>query len=188
MCLLFVVVSFFKDKSIGKTIRRIIPQAAVGVFWLLVNVYARTHAISNYGGTSIAIGPECFSGFAKHISGSSSIFHFLTLKELASNHDIMEILRDNWFYYVGLVVLFVLGSVLISKIKEKVTLSKKTLPLILTGLIVMIVPGILMAISERYQSEITWRHGYIPTYACNGIVFCCGGQCNGRRYNSKRRQ
>lgn len=171
MCLLFVVVSFFKDKSIGKTIRRIIPQAVVGIFWLLVNVYARTHAISNYGGTSIAIGPECFSGFAKHLSGSSSIFHFLTLKELAGNHDIMEILRDNWFYYVGLVVLFVFGSVLISKIKEKVTMSKKTLPLILTGLIVMVVPGVLMAISERYQSEITWRHGYIPTYAsCWGIV------------------
>ena len=170
-CILFFIVSLYAFKKFWPSVRKLIPQAVIGVFWLIINIVARKNATSKYVGTSVSLGPECFTGFAKQISGSSSIANFITLRELNKIQDITSILSERWLYYVILFVFITTGAILIDRFA---TSSKKFSPhAILMALSIMVFPAILMAISERYQSEITWRHGYLPAYiSCWGITVC----------------
>lgn len=166
MCFVFLVVSVFFNKRIVIAIKRIWPQIIVGLGWLVFNCYARLHASYEYAGTSIMISTQSIEAFFKQLSGSTTIGNWITLKELLEAYSLTKYLNQNGIRYIILIIIALVCLMVIMNMKNDI---KNGTYSIMCGLIVLLLPAVLIGISERYQVEVDWRKAYLP-----GYVSCCG--------------
>ena len=170
LCVVFPLVAFVYTKNVKRSIISIVPQTLTGIVWLGINIYARGQASAQYAGTTIHIGVECIEAFWKQISGSWSALNVLSARELATAENIKMVLKSNGLRYMFLAIVVFVGCVFICDRKEHI---KNNILAFVIGLVIMVGPAVLIAISQRYQQEISWGQGYLPAFvSCWGIVIC----------------
>lgn len=170
LCVLFPVIALAQTKSIAKTIKKIIPQTVTGILWLIWNVVARMQASSEYVGTKMNLGIQCVEAFLKQLSGSSSVFSIWNANEILSFNNIKMALTNNGIRYFFLVICVGVVFVYVCRHKENIENARWVYVI---GLLMAVGPAMLVAISQRYQNEISWGRGYLPAFvSCWGIVIC----------------
>lgn len=170
LCVLFPVLAFIDTKRLISTVKKILPQTITGVVWLAWNMIARMQAASEYVGTKMNLGAECVETFFKQLSGSCTFFSILRAQDILTGDNVKSILKTNGIRYFILVVFVCMIFGWTCKYKEN---TKNIAWGYVIGGIIAAGPAVLVALSERYQHEISWGRGYLPAFvSCWGIVIC----------------
>lgn len=170
-----VAICFYKEyfKTINKMIKSLLPPTIIWFIILIANFILRMNAVSGYAGTKFSFNFfKILTGFLKQCTGSFSLFvclreinQFNTFKEL-----IYVIYNSFNISTLIIIILFLIGYYLIINRYKKEKIKNKAI-LFIFGLTIFIFPSALIALSERYQSEIDWGFGYLPAYiSCWGIT------------------
>lgn len=181
LCALFFLIAFFQYRSFWTTIKKIVPQISVGCLWLALNIYARLHMTSGYAGTTIHIGKEMIAGFVKQLSGTFCLTN--NIIGLNSIVDSESVFQDQiWRYGAVFILIMVLLTLIlgVTGIYEnhkdktrKLLIADDRMLLFIIGIWILVGPTLLIALSARYQEEVTWGRGYLPAYiSCWGMSIC----------------
>ena len=166
LCIIYLFILIDKNEF-HKNLFKIIPQLFVGIFWLIVNVYGHIIAKSQYDGVSINLGINVFWGFLKQLSGSTCIVNdVLSVTGVIAINEL-----SNWAYSIRYAILIVIFILLFFLLKNKYKLhsipkdlSTNKLKVVFVSLCLIVLPTFLIAVSARYQTEVSWGKGYMLAY------------------------
>jgi hypothetical protein len=118
------------------------------------------------------------SGFLKQLSGTSCVVN--NIRAMQNWVGDMPPVHE-WFWRCCVIVaLFLIVFALTVKHKDKITEicpKNSYLELFLIGLVTIIGPTVLIALSERYQKEVSWGKGYLPAVVSAWGVSLCIALC-----------
>lgn len=152
-----IVLSHMKLKNnLRKIFYLSIPYILILCLLALFTLYLRSHAATNTGAyvpnwdlliilktyfnQTISVLPTSYSIATGNISG---FYHFITFRD------------------TSIALFFILLYIYSLSFKERNVLNKN---LILLGVLIIVLPGILISLSPRYQSQIQFGIAYLPIY------------------------
>lgn len=171
LALCFIAVLFCLDdlktikKSFWKIIKTGIPQFVIFLVWTIANIVARHFAQGGYGGTEVTLSVKAtILTLFKQISGGFSLFGVIShILEIGKACFINMIVDGFHAYYIIFFAIFIAAYILIEKCYKKEPI-KHVVPTLVFSSILIILPALLIAITEKYQKEVNWSTGYIPAY------------------------
>lgn len=151
-----------------KTIVVLIPNIITYIIMVIANILMRIYMPSTYGGTEASFDPQyMLSGYLKQLYSTFPLARYLHLADekgsmLYTKDQIFEAYR--WYDLLTVITFAVIILFLSDKLlkrKEKI----KNVPFLLTsGMSLMLLPPILIAVSARYQKQLDWGTAHISGY------------------------
>lgn len=171
LCVCFIIALLCIDgweyirKHPIKSIKTGLPQIIIMLVWLVANLYFRQIAIIKYSGSTanfnigtigVTFLKQCSSAFGVGVSLVNMLSY--------DKGYWLEFIRD----YVGIVqiVTYILlfTAILLVLLKIKNNKIEKPLGIVAFGATLIVMPGLIIGVSSRYQEELSWFTGYIPAY------------------------
>ena len=193
----FIVILFLTvyayTHNIKKTIKILTPHLLVLVIMFLINIYFRSTA-PQIGFGSVTINwdfykilitylKQCFSAFplARYFTTFGKAEYPYTLKEIISGIQLLDLELVIFFF-------FIIKQIKKSE-KSEVNILNKGI-VILIAFLFYIMPGVLIGMSSKYQAELSWGTGHLPSYMQSfGFTLICAiliismGQIPFKKYN-----
>lgn len=177
--------------KLKRTIKIISPHLGVLAIMLFINIYLRfTAQLGSYAGVTINLDiklmittflKQCFSTFplARYFATFGKNIYAYSWKTFIPGIQMMDIF---------LVVLFFVIIILIEKLIKKQIIIMNKVILLFIALLLFIMPGMLISISERYQQELQWGTGHLPSYmqSFGFTLFCAILYIMGSKLRLKR--
>lgn len=167
-CLIYVILAFLESRknSIHDVVKSSLPFILIAVFNFGISLAVRIHFRTNYDGVTLNLDPFLVAvTFLKQISSAFPVSYFF-LSGLSSQA--MPWLTENISY--SLIILILLWAMLWlslcmnSKLSVKVLDGLRLKGAIFTGIALFLLPGLVVSLASKYQGELRWGLGYLPTY------------------------
>ena len=176
IAILFLTVYAYTH-NIKKTIKILVPHLIVLTIMLSLNMYLRLTATTiGYGGVTVNLNfLKVLITFLKQCSSAIPLArYFATFGKAGYPYTLNEIISRIQILDVVLVILFFFILILIkNSIKSDINILNKGIVLLI-ALLFFIMPGMLIGISSKYQLELQWGTGHLPSYMQSfGFVLIC---------------
>lgn len=174
----FVLTALYVTKDKKRRIYAVLTPAAVYIFVIGITLVLRSQVVDGgYDGTSFGLNiREIGSTFARQLSASVPMVRYLVQYRLGFACSVKELLTIPWQRAFGLsfvALLITLLAILLvlhwwkKEVKKKdVTkeLQYKKGLLSLIGLSFWCLPAVIISLSGKYQQEVQWGMGHLPSY------------------------
>ncbi len=171
LCVCFIVALICIDgwdyvkNNFWKSIKTGLPQIIIMIFWVVANVIARMLATGDYDGATPSFSiSKIIITFIKQCSGALGFGAALAdwknqepgfWKEYISEYvGIIQILTYVLVFAALIYVLLRLKDVSVNKLSSMFWM----------GALLVVMPSLLISVSVKYQKEVDWFQGYIPSY------------------------
>jgi hypothetical protein len=171
---ILLLVGYIKTKDAKRTIKFCIPHIIVILSMVILTFYLKSTTLQKqYDGVTINFDIKLmFLTFLKQCSSALPLSsYFIGLRHSGTNA-FVDFITGIRVLDIIVLILFILIIILINKrsINEKV--SNNNLMLIILSLILFVMPAILISLSQKYQKDLQWGVGHLPSYMQSiGIVF-----------------
>jgi hypothetical protein len=131
--------------------------------WSALDLYIKHHAKNSYAGTSLGSIQAIPETYLKQFTGTfPGSFYFLYERPSFPEIQLWLENRHNLMAWAILVLSFASCFYLLKRQGENP--NKTPRGIVSIAALFLFVPPVLMAITEKYQSEITWGRPYLPVY------------------------
>ena len=167
--IIYIAYCFYKTE-LKKAIIFSIPFLLITLFGVFLTLYLRHISASLYTGNSINFNFfTIIKTYLKQVSASFPFIYMLFTKDVNHYHNYLSIKNlinsihpvDILLCLIGIIIyLFIYYK---SK-KEEFYNKKQKFIIFLIGLSFILFPGAFIALTPKYQQELTWGVGHIPVY------------------------
>lgn len=171
-----IYIAYSKTKNIKLVIRYVFPDGIVYVVMCIWNLLVRIlYQTGNYDGISIRFDIKAIIvTLLKQCSTCIPLGRYICayLKQSYPYSDVYpytlsEIIRNITIWDIVSVIMFLMLYIccIAALIREKDRIEdRKFHVMIICGLLIWVCPGILIAISQKYQQSLGWCSGHLPAY------------------------
>ena len=153
--------------SVKRSLKVLIPYIFAFIFMLFMNFYMR-NAVANesYSGTTInldlaAVGATFLKQFISTFPFAGFIISLLTGEEWDKHLWLSQLKPIDIIMILIFIVILIIA---IFVIKYNFLKTRTLIFTVLSGLCLMVFPSLIIAVTEKYQSELEWGRGYLPNY------------------------
>lgn len=176
--ILFIFLTVYTyHHNVKSTLKSMIPQLVVYGLMLLVNAYFRlTMSRSGYAGITFNLDISAIG--ITYLKQCSSVFplgrYFATYGRPGYPYTLSELLAGVTLSDGVLIGLFLVISLLMTRWTKNESPLKNMGVMALIGVLLFALPGMLIAVSVKYQNELVWGLGHLPSYIQSyGLLVLC---------------
>ncbi len=135
----------------------------------LIRIYYRVPLSGNSSAYSLNLNPGVFTItlLKQCVAALPLSYYFLDPNNVfqgAANHIISGFSAELFLIGTGILVLFILLGIKVSRDIKCTKADPRISEIGLLGFAMLVLPGVMISLSPKYQSEILWGWGYLPVY------------------------
>lgn len=147
-----------------RRLRNLIIVIVPFLLFALAELYVKHHASGSYPGSefgSVLVAPLTYiQQLIATLPGSAYLLrlhHHYSFKQL-----FLDFLTNKTAWMI--IILYFISYIFLAKQIKKQSIKTLSRGVIMTAAAFILLPAALIAISARYQAEVTWGNGYLPVY------------------------
>lgn len=155
----------YVKNNFWKSIKTGLPQIIIMIFWVAANVIARMLATGDYDGATPSFSiSKIIVTFIKQCSGALGFGAALADWKNQEPGFWKEYISE----YVGIIQILtyvlVFAALIYVLLRLKDASVNKLSSMFWMGALLVVMPSLLISVSVKYQKEVDWFQGYIPSY------------------------